>query len=439
MTIEGEPDDDEEAFVHWSAHHDKYEAAVIALGFQPPALHYRMAVITEPDKSPPVPPVIPDTAPRMAPSREALAAIFTDITQQLDTRTDGDMNGTRALNDDDMNGRRALLDDSLAIARMDAHVRAILASADPMLYALNTWLGHQVNHTSPPPLTDDAMTAEIEAMYKYYHDDTSSSEDESLYPYAGRPPLFSNDRRSPPRTQPYVTTSTPHYDLDIRFEVTPQAMEGSHATPSKPPDNHETMEGSSSVDPLPPLRPRASWMIDDEDKRTEEQAATDWHRANDRSRAQPALHPPEWQRTPPAPLRNRFHHCLPLDGVLPHPPTVNDAPPFHPTPEWGPPSAVLDPDPNLAHTNTPWQPFYWGDHHHPHGPEPEPLPRRETRRHRAPSPASDSGPDEENHLQSYAQPVIESSFKGGTTVNAICSVRDPHHARNPLAGPRGRE
>jgi hypothetical protein len=29
--------------------------------------------------------------------------------------------------------------------------------------------------------------------------------------------------------------------------------------------------------------------------------------------------------------------------------------------------------------------------------------------------------------------VIESSFKGGTTVNAICSVRDPHHARNPLA------
>ncbi len=29
--------------------------------------------------------------------------------------------------------------------------------------------------------------------------------------------------------------------------------------------------------------------------------------------------------------------------------------------------------------------------------------------------------------------MIESSFKGGTTVNAICSVRDPHHVRNPLA------
>ncbi len=89
--------------------------------------------------------------------------------------------------------------------------------------------------------------------------------------------------------------------------------------------------------------------------------------------------------------------------------------------------------PNLAPTNTPWQPFYWGDHHHPHGPEPEPLPRRETRRPHAPSPVSDSGPDDDSHLQSYAQPVIESSFKGGTTVNAICSVRDPHHARNPLA------
>jgi hypothetical protein len=85
------------------------------------------------------------------------------------------------------------------------------------------------------------MAAEIEAMYAYYYADTSSSEDESLYPYAGRPPLFFDDRRSPPRTQPYVTTSTPHSDLDIRFEVTPQAIEGSHATPYEPQENRETM------------------------------------------------------------------------------------------------------------------------------------------------------------------------------------------------------
>jgi hypothetical protein len=124
-------------------------------------------------------------------------------------------------------------------------------------------------------------------MYAYYYADTSSSEDESLYPYAGRPPL-SYDRRSPPRTQPYVTTSTPHSDLDIRFEVTPQAMEGSHATPYEPPENRETMGGSSSIEPpLPTLRPRASWMIDDGDVRTEAQADADWHRAN------------AWLRTPP--------------------------------------------------------------------------------------------------------------------------------------------
>jgi hypothetical protein len=163
------------------------------------------------------------------------------------------------------------------------------------------------------------MIAEIQAMYEYYHADTSSSEDESLYPYAGHAPP---DRRSPPRTQPYVTTSTPHSDLDIRFEVIPQARKESETTPYEPPDNHETIIGSSSVEkPLPTLRPRASWMIDAGDERTEAQADADWHRAN------------EWLRTPPAPpLQNRYHHCLPHDGVLPDPPTVFDAPPFHPTP-----------------------------------------------------------------------------------------------------------
>jgi hypothetical protein len=119
------------------------------------------------------------------------------------------------------------------------------------------------------------MIAEIEAMYAYYHADTSSSEDESLYPHSGHVPP---DRRSPPRTQPYVTTSTPHSDLDIRFEVIPQAMEGSETTPYEPLHNRETMLGSSSVEtPLPTLRPRASWMIDDGDTRTEAQADADWH------------------------------------------------------------------------------------------------------------------------------------------------------------------
>ena len=77
------------------------------------------------------------------------------------------------------------------------------------------------------------MAEEIAEMYACYHADTSSSEDESLYPYAGRPPLSEDvppadpprtqlsqlalkhtliqdilDRRSP-RTQPYVTPRRP--------------------------------------------------------------------------------------------------------------------------------------------------------------------------------------------------------------------------------------
>ncbi len=229
------------------------------------------------------------------------------------------------------------------------------------------------------------------------------------------------DRRSP-RTQPYVTTSTPHSDLNIRFEVIPQATEGSGTTPHEPPANRDTSFESSSVEtPLPTLRPRASWMIDDGDERTDAQADADWHRAN------------EWLRTPPAPpLRNRYHHCLPLDGVLPHAPTVFDAPPFHPTPAWGPPGAAIDPDPNFAPTTTPWQPFQWDSQDRPQGPDPEPSAWGSGRQSRSPSPtSSDSLPDPDLHLQSYAQPT--SSFKGGQTVNAIASVRDPLHPRNPLA------
>jgi hypothetical protein len=159
---------------------------------------------------------------------------------------------------------------------------------------------------SPPPLTEAAMAEEIADMYAFYYADTSSSEDETLYPYAGRPPLSEDvppadpprtqlsqlalkhtlmqdilDRRSP-RTQPYITTSTPHSDLDLRFEAIPRAMAESHATPYEPSDHFATMVGSSSTEPpLPTLRPRASWMLDDGDDRTDAQADADWHRANE--------------------------------------------------------------------------------------------------------------------------------------------------------------
>jgi hypothetical protein len=117
----------------------------------------------------------------VAPTPATLAAIFMNVNSQLDTLPLPDAHATA----DDAN----LIDDERALARMDAHVRPILASADPMLYALNTTLGHRFPHTSPPPLTDKTMAAEIAEMYAYYYADTSSSEDDSLFPYAGRPPL----------------------------------------------------------------------------------------------------------------------------------------------------------------------------------------------------------------------------------------------------------
>jgi hypothetical protein len=263
-----------------------------------PPLHYRMTIDDDPedddtqnddtmdDPQDDTDPQDDDTysfhfvSTSVAPTPAALAAIFTHVNSQLNTLPLPDAHAIA----DDAN----LVDDERALARMDAHVRAILASADPMLYALNTTLGHKIPRTSPPPLTDETMAAAIAEMHAYYYADTSSSEDDSLFPYTGRPPLSVAvpladpprtqpsqlalkhtpmqdilDRRSP-RTQPYVTTSTPHSDLDIRFEVIPQAMEGSETTPYEPPDNRETMLGSSSIETLlPTLRPRASWMIDD--------------------------------------------------------------------------------------------------------------------------------------------------------------------------------
>jgi hypothetical protein len=54
------------------------------------------------------------------------------------------------------------------------------------------------------------------------------------------------------------------------------------------------------------------------------------------------------------------------------------------------------------------------------------------RRPRSPSPTfKGSNPDHDLHLQSYVQ--LSSSFKGGTTVNAVASFRDPRHPRNPIA------
>ncbi len=140
-----------------------------------------------------------------APTPAALAAIFTAVNRQLDTLPLPETPATV----DDANA----IDDARALAVMDAHIRAILASADPMLYALNTAIGHTVTHTSPTPLTDETMAAEIADMYAHYYADTSSSEDESLFPYAGRPPLSEDQSTSYPTisTGPKAFLTTGHF------------------------------------------------------------------------------------------------------------------------------------------------------------------------------------------------------------------------------------
>jgi hypothetical protein len=284
---------------------------------------------------------------------------------------------------------------------------------------------------SHPPLTEAAMAEEIAEMYAYYHADTSSSEDEFLYPYAGRPPLSEDappadpsrtqlsqlalkhtliqdilDRRSP-RTQPYVTTSTPDSDLGIRFEAIPRAMKESHATPYEPPDTLETTVGSSSIEPpLPTLHPRASWMIDDGDDRTDAQADADWHRANHWLRAPPTLNLPP---AAPPPLPHIGLPCAPW-GV-------------------GPVYAPL-----AAPTAAPgWLLPTWGDNDNDRQ-EPAPEPQAWGRSRPPSRSSSDSCPDDgayDPSLYHYVQ--THSSFCGGTTVNATAFVRDPRNTRNPLS------
>jgi hypothetical protein len=152
------------------------------------------------------------------------------------------------------------------------------------LFVLNNALGHNL---PLPPLTESSINDEIAAIYAYYYGNSSDDdEDEAetelkwLFNTTTRHVDVDTTRDStdPPQyTQPYVTTSTPHSDLGIHFEAIPRAMEGSNTTPYEPPDNHETLTGSSSIAlPLPTLRPRPRIMDDRQrDERTEAQADAD--------------------------------------------------------------------------------------------------------------------------------------------------------------------
>jgi hypothetical protein len=243
------------------------------------------------------------------------------------------------------------------LAKMDAHVRSILAGNSSRLFALNTALGHNL---PLPPLTEESIHNEIAEMYAAYYggsSDDDEDEAETEVRWANLPhctPQLSPETQTvpPPSTRPYVTTSTPRSDLGIRCEAISQAMD-------EPRDTRAT-ESSSSEPTLPTLRPRASWMIDDGDERTEAQADADWHRAN------------TWLRTPPP------TSFLSSGSSVPTPimPTPTPIMPTQPLPHegaqhqpWGngPPHVAIPP---VAHG---WQLPQWAAHEGE--PEPEPQPR----------------------------------------------------------------
>jgi hypothetical protein len=243
-------------------------------------------------------------------------------------------------------------------------------------------------HNLPlPPLTESSINDEIAAIYAYYYGNSSDDdEDEAetemkwLLNNTACHVVVDETRGTadtPPYTQPYVTTSTPHSDPDIRFEANPRAMEGSKPTPYEPPDHHETLTGSSSVAP-------------------------NWHRANNQLLPPPA--PAVMPRfssssSTPTPIMPTPH--LPWIGAPPQP--------------WGDGPQFEDPPP-VAHG---WHTPQWGEQEG----EPEPEPQAwGSRRY-----SSDDKADPT--LYHYVQ--TRSSFQGGTTVNATGFVRDPSNTKDP--------
>jgi hypothetical protein len=183
------------------------------------------------------------------------------------------------------------------------------------------------------------------------------------------PPIIANDTPSHTRS---TATTHPATKTPYALPRSSQATEGSNPTPYELASHLGTMEGSSSIDEtpttstlhstletdsLPTLRPRAAWMIDEGDERTEAQADADWHRATRQLLGHPR--PAPYILPSPAMLPNpkegevvnRWHHCLPLPGVMPHP---TDRTPFTSVPLSHPSirrsNTTIPADPSLGST-----------------------------------------------------------------------------------------
>jgi hypothetical protein len=334
-------------------------------------------------------------------------------------------------------------DDHAHLMRMDAHVRAIMAGANPRLLALNTALGHTTTSTplryeaisqamegssttpyeprdsrveDPPlsPLTLERINAEIAECYAYYYAETSSEDECPVDPMSERRPSTPyHVPDTPPSDSP--STHTTHDDTTYALSTTSLVL----SRPSLPTPIMPTLEESSSSTTAgthqpSPHRPRTLFRATEEDASATRRNAATYARESPPTtrygRPPPAVTitetPPHWEQGP-----------IQL-APAPQPIAAFDAAP----PQWGHGPLHFEPA-----SHVPWQAFQWNDEH-PHGPEPEPQPWA-TRPHDA---SPDSVQEEDEFpLSSYVQ--TRSSFQGGTTVNATGFVRDPLNTHHPLS------
>ena len=356
-----------------------------------PLYHYRM-VMDDPhdddddhEEPEPIDVAIPQAAPTTPPL--TVAEILADVDRRLATYPVEISPTIHAVDDDAMTNEDDIEmtdEDAAHIARMDAHVRSILAGADSRLFVLNTALGHT---PPPPPITDDELTKHIEEVYAYYYADTSSDDDIDALIAEGRnahrPPTPYYVPASP--VSPSPTRGTPHDDITYAMSTTSI----SSSRPSVPmpilPTFPDVSSSSSVVIP----------------------ASASARDARESSCEPSPMHPRKLQK---------LDSTATTRAARPHIHTAGISAPWGDAPLHAEPAPVGQ-----------WQMFQWGNAG-PHGPDPEPEPWASWPPYASP----DSHPDEDDFpLSSYVQ--TRSSFQGGTTVNATGFVRDPTNLQHPLS------
>ncbi len=155
--------------------------------------HYRFTLHDDDDADNYVyDPMGEETIPEEVTAPPPLTEIFADVDRQLahhpaDTRTASPTNPEEVSN----------------LARMDLHVRNILAGAGSQLFVLNLATNSALRHHLPPPtlppLTEASINDEIASMYAAYYGGSSDDDEdksETEVHWATQPPHCRNVRHT---------------------------------------------------------------------------------------------------------------------------------------------------------------------------------------------------------------------------------------------------